>query len=387
MRVLEPEKFGLVSFGQSLMTYFSLVVNYGFNWSATRRIAIQQNNLEEIKKIAINVWVSKALLCLASFVVLIILMVLIPKLGANYKLLLILFGIVLGNLLFPVWLLQGLEKLVSLSVINFIMRLLITIGIFVVIKSPSDYLKYATLLSLQWIGAGIIGILLLQNILKLRFYFSGFKSIQYEMKDGWSLFMSTGAVSLYTSGNPFLLGLLTNDATVGYFTAADKLVRAAQGLLGPISQAFFPRLSYIASNSKDNALLWGKKILQIMGSVGIGMSMFIFFGAEYIVGIILGKGYENSISVIRILAMIPALVAISNVLGIQIMLPFRLDKKFTNILISAGFFNLIFAITFVSLWNESGMALAVCLSEAFVTCSMFIYLWKIKLNPLLIRNK
>jgi PST family polysaccharide transporter len=177
--------------------------------------------------------------------------------------------------------------------------------------------------------------------------------------------------------------MLTNPTVVGYYSAAEKIVKAILGLLGPVSQAAYPRFTKMASESKAMALQWGQRMLLLMGSMGFILSISIFFGAPLIVRIVLGPEYEPSIMVMRILSGLCFLIGTSNVLGIQIMLPFGKDKAFTSILFGAGLINIALSILLAPIWQESGMAVAVLLSETFVTGVMIIYLQLQKLNPFL----
>ena len=382
VRVLGPEKFGAVAFGQSLITYFSLLVNYGFDWSATRKISVQRDNIDVVSRIAVSVWAAKTLLCGMGFLVLVGLVQVVPRLGEVSTLLLVLYGIVVGNVLFPTWLFQGLERMVAISVINFTARLLATAAVFALIHRSSDFIIYAGLLSFQWLGAGVIGVWLAYRTLKISFVPPSSAEVRRTLVEGWTLFLSRGAVGLYTAGNAFILGLLTNNAAVGYYSAAEKLVKAIQGLLTPISQAFYPRFSKMAIDSKIKTLRWGRKILFLMSGLGLVLSTGLFLGAPMIVRIILGPGYEPSVAVMRILAPLPLLIGASNVLGVQIMLPFGHDKAFTSILIGAGLVNIVLAFLLAPVWQQNGMAVATLIAEMFVTLTMLGYLTVNQLNPL-----
>jgi len=215
---------------------------------------------------------------------------------------------------------------------------------------------------------------------KLRLMRVSAEGIREVLKEGWTLFLSKVSVSLYTAGNAFILGMLTNHTAVGYYSAAEKIVKSILGLLGPISQAAYPRFSKMASNSKEKTLLWGRRMLMLMGSVGFALSMTILLGTNLLVSILLGPKFEPSIAVMKILAFLPFLIALSNVLGIQLMIPFGKDKAFTLILFGAGILNISLAIILAPLWYEKGMAISVLLSEIFVTSSMFIYLNRIGIN-------
>lgn len=384
VRVLEPEKFGLIAFGQSTMAYLVLLVNYGFDWSATRVIATQRSNLQQVGRTACAVWAAKSLLCILSFALLVGVVILVPRFREMSVLLYVLFSIVVGNVLFPQWLFQGLERMVTISVINLLMRVLATVGIFAIVHQAEDYLKYAALLGGQWLGMGILGLFWSISRLHIPMSVPSWKEVVQALREGWAIFLSTAAISLYTTGNAFLLGLLTNNIVVGYYAAAERIVKALHGLVSPLSQGFYPRVSSMASR-REEGLRWARRALIFMGGIGAVISAGLLIGTPFIVETILGSQYRPSLPVMRILSLLPFLIALSNVFGIQVMLPFRQDKWFLAILIIAGFLNVLLALIFVPLWQAIGMAIAVTLTELYVTTSMFFYLRAKGLFPIRLR--
>jgi PST family polysaccharide transporter len=382
VRVLGPERFGAVAFAQSFILYFVLVINFGFDWSATREVSVHRADSEMVSRIASSVWGSKALLCLLSLGILIILLGVVPKLAEISPLALVLFGTAVGNVLFPTWLLQGLERMVAMSVVNLLTRLAGTASIFLFVRRPSDTLLYATILGLQavagGVAAGLLGVKLLGSGLRL----PSWTSMRSVVGDGSTLFLCTGAISLYTTGSCLILGLVTDHVTVGYFAAAQKIVSGATGLLGPVSQAAYPRFSKLAAESKTAALLWSRRLLGLMGGGGLAASLGLFVGAGPIVRVALGPGYEPCTPVLQVLALLPFLVACSNVFGVQIMFPFRHDKAMLVLLLIAGCFNIVAGTLFSLRWQAVGMASTVLLTEAFVTTGQLVYLSTVGLNPL-----
>jgi PST family polysaccharide transporter len=382
VRALGPEKFGAVTFGQGLIAYFVLVVNYGFNWSVTRKISVQRDNLDAVGRIAVSTWVAKALLCSVSFLIFVVLVRIVPRLKEIDVLLLILYGVVVGNVLFPTWLFQGLEQLTTTAIINLSVRSLVIFGVFALIHQPEDLLLYAGLLSFQWLGSGLIGVIIALKKLNARLPFPLWCDIREILTDGWMLFLSSGAIQLYTSGNSFILGLLTDNMTVGYYGPVEKLVRAMVNLFGPLSQAVFPKVSHLASVSKSHALEWGKALLLIVAGLGIGISLALLSCASAITWVFLGPEYGPSITVMRVLAFWPFLGGLNNVLGTQMMLPFGKDKAFALILFCAASLNITLGSLFTFVWDASGMALGVILSEAFITLAIWSYLHKAEITPL-----
>jgi PST family polysaccharide transporter len=382
VRILGVERFGTLAFGQGLTAYFSVVVGYGFDWSATRKISVERSRPDVVGRVAANVWAAKFLLYIVSFLSLLLLIQLVPRIHTVSALIVVLFCGILGSVLFPTWLFQGLERMGPISTINLSVRALVVVGMFILVRKPQDFIIYAGLSSAGTIVAGLLGVAIAFHTFKLRLIWPTWSGIWESLREGWVLFLSSSAIVLYTTGNAFILGLVASDTVVGYFTAGEKIIRAMVSVLAPLSQALFPRFSRLAEESRTKALHWGKRLLFAMGGTGLLLSIITFAGASLIVRIVLGPNYHPSVSVVRILALVPFLVAVSGVLGVQIMIPFGREKAIFLIVLGAGFLNVGLACILAYIWKADGMALSVLLAEAFVSLAQFAYLWKVKLNPL-----
>jgi PST family polysaccharide transporter len=375
VRVLNPSGYGLVAFGQSFVGYFMVFTGYGFSFSATRKISVARHDPAAVSRTVFSVWTAKLLLCLICFIVLVLLVHLVPTLQQNRSLLFILYGLTLGDVLFPTWLFQGMERMVNISVINLLIRLLVVVGIFTLIKQPEDYLLYAGLSSVGSIVAGLVGAAWAFHLFDLHPVMPTPREIWETLKEGWMLFLSMASISLYTVGNAFILGMLTTPTVVGYYSAAEKIVKAVMGLTGPISQAAYPRFAKFASESRERTFYWGQKMLYVMGSFGLIFCLITIIESPLIVRLLLGNQFELSITPLRILSFIIFIVAVNNVLGIQIMLPLGKDNIFTYFVFCGGFINISLAFLFAPHWQSIGMALAVTISELFIMIMEVFYLW------------
>jgi len=109
VRVLGPEKFGLLAFIRAFVQYFAILTAYGFGFSATRKISICREDKERVSEIFSSVILIKSGFMLISFFVLTALVFAIPKFNTERMVYLFAFGMVVGNVLFPVWFFQGME--------------------------------------------------------------------------------------------------------------------------------------------------------------------------------------------------------------------------------------------------------------------------------------
>ena len=374
VRVLGPEKYGLIAFAQAFIQYFNILTDYGFNLSATREISIHRDNAQKVSEIFSSVMIIKFCLLVLSFVIMNILVFSFWKFRQDWLIYYLTFGMVVGQLLFPVWFFQGMEKMKYITFLNITSRLIFTFAIFVFIRQTSDYI-YVPLLNLfGYLVAGALALWIVFKGFKVGFKVPSYASLIHQLKEGWYIFISTMAISLYTVSNTFILGIFTNNTIVGYYSGAEKIIKAVQGLLSPISQTIYPHISKLASESKDQALRFIRKMTFLVGAGSFVLSLIVFIFADTIVRILLGSQYLESIAVLRILSFLPFIIGLSNIFGVQTMLAFDLKKGFSNILISASIVNIILAFILVPIYKHIGISFAVIISETFVTSSMFLFL-------------
>lgn len=382
VRVLGPKRLGTLAFGQSLMAYFAMAVDYGFGLSATRRISAQREDFDAVNRIVSTVWAAKGLLALSGLSIVVILIRLVPRFHAVSSLILILFVGVVGSVFFPAWLFQGLEKMVPVSVINLSVRTLSAAAMFILVRRSEDYLVYAALMSFGALLAGVAGMWVAIRKFRLSFVLPSWGDIWDCLREGWVSFLTMGAISFYTSANALILGFLTNDLMVGFYSAAERVVRIAISVFGPLSQAVYPRFSKLAADSKRVALQWGRTMLVVMAVLGLLMSGTLFAAAPLIVSVAFGPRYAASVTTLRLLSPLPFLIAVSNVLGIQVLFPFRREKVALASVAVGGAVNLAMAFLLAPAWRANGMAFSVLTAELAVTAIQFGYLWKTNLNPL-----
>lgn len=346
VRVLGPERYGLVAFAQAFMQNFVFLTNYGFNLLATKDIAVYRENKDKTVKIFSAVMTVKAALLTISFAIMAVLILQVPKFRQDWFLYLFAFGAVLGDVLFPVWMFQGLERMKMIAILNMLAKFIFLIAVFVFVRKQADYIFVPLIYSLGFLTAGIISIVVLWRGFGIRYALPKIKDCLRFVKEGWHIFISSTALN-YATSYTFILGLLTNNTVVGYYSAAEKLVKSGQRLIFPLTQSIYPYVSKKAAESKEEALSFIRKILPVLGFGSFAVSLAICLLSPYIVNIILGSEYTASVMVLRILAFIPFLVATATVFTYFFLLCFGYAKEWSRIIIVSSFASIILVTLFV----------------------------------------
>jgi PST family polysaccharide transporter len=364
-RVLGPAHYGLIGFAAAFVNYFTILTGYGFNLSATREISLRRDDRERISKIFSSVIIIRMALLALSAIIVIAVVYSFDRFRTDAGIYLVSFGIVVGNALFPVWLYQGMERMKYITYINLAGRAALTAAVFVFVSEQTDYMLYVILSSVTAVLVGVASLVCALKVFRIEFVKPSFEELRREAVDGWYVFVSSISIVLYTSSTTFVLGLFTNNTVVGYYTGADKIRQAVQGLFAPVFQTLYPYVNKLAHESRERAIAFMRKEALYFGIVGGLICLLVFSGAKFLVGIVLGGEYGPSVALLRILAFAPVLIILGNILTVQGMLSLNLKRDYSLVYVCAGVFGIAAIVYLTHRFAARGTALSVVVIEAF----------------------
>jgi PST family polysaccharide transporter len=338
-RVLSPEKIGLIGFSTSFVLYFNTITEYGFNLTATRRIAIAKEDPEKINHIFNAVMIAKAILMVGGFVAMIVVVMATPRLRANWPLFPLGFLTVIGGWLFPMWLYQGMERMGQVAARDFISKLLATVFALLLVRHESDYLLAVGIQGGAALVAGAISLAMAPRVCGVRFRLLPWREVAEALREGWPVFVSMAALTLTGSTNIVILGFVTPASEVAYYVNASRLVMAARMLVSPIVSALYPHISHMASKSANDAVSFLRKYAFVLASPFLVISLVMFIAAPLIVHLLFGHRYEASIPVLRIMAFSPFLLALSQTYSTYYMLAFGYQKEWSRVVLLSAVLN------------------------------------------------
>jgi PST family polysaccharide transporter len=362
VRVLGPEKYGLIAFAQAFIGYFQILTDYGFNLSATREISINRENKEKVSEIFSSVMIIKFFLLLVSFVLMSAIVFSFGKFRQNWLIYYSTFGMVLGQTLFPIWFFQGMEKMKYITFLNVLSKFIFTVATFAFIRRASDFLYVPLLNSSGFIISGIISIWLIVTNFCVKMRVPRLEVILKYFKDSTLFFLSRVSVSVYTFTNTFVLGLFKSTQEVGYYSVAEKLYIALQQIYQPVGNTLYP---YVAH--KKNIWLY-RRIFKVIFFFNFIIALVLFVLAKQIINIIFGTNLDISASIFRILLLSYIVVVPSILLGYPLLAAMGFPI-YANISVVAGSFLhlvglvILFYLNLINVYSISAMVFA---TESFV---------------------
>ncbi|WP_323122763.1 flippase [Burkholderia alba] len=375
-RVLGPEGYGQLSFVLAVVTYFINFTNYSFDLTATPRITLARDNRTERSRIFWATFLAQLAITVIGFAVLLGLTFAIPRFAFERTLLMIGFGMTVGAALTPGWYFQGIQKLRIYSMTLFACRLLSVPAMFLFVHSPADLIAAVTINAAVPLVCGVLVFGYLVAHREIEFVRVGTADIAASLKGGWQVFLASTSIAFYASTNTVLLGFVSGNVAAGYFAAGDKLIRAAISLLQPLKAAAYPHVSYLMHHAREDAMAFLRKLLVVQGAMVLAISLAIFFFAPLAVKILYGPSYAPTVGVLRCMAFIPFMAGMTDLFGVQTMLPLGMKTAFSRILISSGILNVALLPLLAKFFAEQGAAAAVLIAETSVAAALAYVLYR-----------
>lgn len=373
-RTLRPEGWGLVVFVQSFAAWLTLVLEYGFNLSATRWIARDRNNRSYVASVVAGVLGAKCILAILIMVAAGVAAWAVPVFRLHAWLVFWAAAIALVHGFSPFWYFLGTEQMRGPATLEVLARVAATAGIFVWVRDPGDgwiVLALQAGTGLLWVGVATFWL-----YREVPFVRVDFRNAWLTLRAAVGLFLFRSASGVYTLANSFILGLFAGPGIVAFYGGADKIVRVVVSLLHPVSQALYPRMSQLAMTDRERAGSLTRASLVAIGGAGLMLGAATAIAAPFLVRVLLGAGYESVVPVLRVLALLPPVIAFGTVLGIQWALPLGLDRPFYALVMAAGVLNVLLAMVLVPRYGALGMAGAVVITESFVVAGLLWVSWR-----------
>jgi O-antigen/teichoic acid export membrane protein len=365
-RVLGVTDFGRMGLATGLIGIMTMVTDWGFSLTATQSVARNAGDPAALRRLFWAVFWARVCLGIACFVGLAAAIVFMPSLRELTPVILAASVQVLAAMFSVNWFLQGLERM-GAYVWTFLLGRVLSIPLtFLLVQGPGDAAMAVLVPGVcALLSCGISFRESNRHVALLPIRLDRAGMIE-QLRDGAKIFVSTGAINLYTQSTILLLGALTNKTEVGLYYGSDRIRRAVQALIGPAGAALFPRINNLLSHDRGAARDMMIRMLLVQGS----FTLVMFVVAPWGVPLFLGKDYVGAVKVVQWMSPLPFVIGISNVLGVNVMLPLGMKNQFALIVSMSAIVNLVAMLLLCPSFGAVGAALSSLITECFVTATM-----------------
>jgi O-antigen/teichoic acid export membrane protein len=254
---------------------------------------------------------------------------------------------------------------------SLVIKAITVTAIFIFIKFQSDYNYYYLILV-----AGNLGIIVTDLIyfFRLKQGFPKYLNIKVHFQPLLLFFITSAAIGFYTFFDTIILGEISGVLAVGFYTTGIKVIRILQSFISDLGGVLLPRFSLLIEEKNKPAIdVLINKSLQYTLTTSIPLIFLLYLLAPEIIAIIGGSRFQPAVAVLQILSVLPLLIGLSNLFGIQILLPFKQESKMLRTVITGSVLSIILNILLCYWYQEKGAAFTCIAVEATVTLLMYFY--------------
>ena len=209
---------------------------------------------------------------------------------------------------------------------------------------------------------------------------SSLKELIYQLRDGWHIFLSTLGMNFYRESNTIILGFLTNFSIVGYYAAAEKLIKVIQSLTAPFVNVLFPyfgRRLNVGENIAKNLQLY-RKLGVYYGILLLSISIMVLILAPWGIKSYLSTAYISSIVNVQIMCTVIFFGGLNYYYGIIGMVNMGKEKLFAKAVWISGVFSVCICFLLSLKLSDKGASLAMVLAELLLFIQILFYSKKAK---------
>ncbi|MDG1398371.1 MAG: oligosaccharide flippase family protein [Polaribacter sp.] len=349
VRILGEKNYGIVTWLDSVIQYFLMLINFGFNIYAAKYIVDNKGNNDKINEIVSSIYIIKIILFLFSLIA--IFCISFSNDFNPYRELLILFALCgVGEVLFPIWFFQGKENLKSATVIVFLSRLFLILGVLFFVKIEENINEYIFLTVLSTSIMGILGTVFIFKYYDLNFSLISYSTLKKYLSDAFPFFLGRFLSLIFNFGTIFLIGKYCEYEQVTGFDICLKIIMVSVIPFEMLQQAVFPSLA----RTKDKSIL--KKIVISSFFLGLFASLIIFLISDRLLLLFGGEAMLNYVSVLNALTILAPFVALTFILGTCSLVAFGFNKEYNISLIGTSICYMLILIVLycfnlINFWN------------------------------------
>ena len=365
IRTVGADNYGVVVFCQAIIAYVVIIINFGYNVSATRKISENRTNVFKIIEIYSSIVYQKLLIfaiCLVSGLFVLIF------LKYDYSVILLGFiGLCIQEVFFPTWLFQGLERMKFITIITFVAKCSCLILIFLFVHDKKDYACIPVLYSIGGFFTSVLSVIILKK--KFDIYFV--KVSKYRMKEDFleslPFFTSRLSAIVMERGNVLVIGTFFSYDMVAIYDLCAKIVSILKTPFSLVAQVIYPNVA------KSKNMLLVKKSIKIVLLFGAFVCLFVYLFAPNIILLLSDTSMLGAVSILKIMVLYVPIVGISYLFGASVLVVKGYSREYNLSVVYSVLLYILMLLSFISFSKVNLYTMAL----AFVAPELFVALYRI----------
>ncbi len=372
-RVLLPLGTGKVSFATSIVSYFAMIAQLGIPTYGIRACAKVRDNKEKLSKTVHEIFIINMIMCIIGYIAFFITLFLVPRLYEEKLLMLIMSSTLLFNTIGMEWLYRALEQYTYITVRSIIFKFVALIAMFFIVRKQSDYAMYGVVTILAAVGSNIFNFINVHKYISLRPI--GHYNLKQHVKPIITFFALSVAATVYTNLDIVMLGFMKTDEDVGYYNAAVRIKSILVSIVTSLGAVLLPRASYyIEQGLMDEFRRISKKAIQFVALLATPLMLYFMLFAKEGIFLLSGDTFVGSIIPMQVIMPTLLFIGMSNILGIQILVPLGKEKIVLYSELAGAAVDLVLNLILIPYLGATGAAIGTLAAELVVWIYQFVVL-------------
>ncbi len=372
-RVIGVEGNGRIAFVASVVQYFSMFAMLGIPTYGIRACARVRDDKEKLSRTAQEILILNLIVTGVVYVAFFAALFLVPRLHEDEALMLVNSGAFILSAIGMDWLYQAMEQYGYITARNLAFKIISIVLMFVLVHQSGDYIVYAAITVFAGYASNILNLINVRKIITVR-PLPPF-DLKRHVRPIMVFFGMSVAGTVYGSIATIMLGFMQDASVVGIFDAAAKLRNILTSVVCALGPVLLPRLSYYLAKHKEAE--FRSLVIKAFDCVIIAALLLIgvfTICAPEVVEILAGPQYADAVVPMRLMMPVLLFVGLSNVTGLQILVPTGQEKKVMYSQIAGAVVAFVVNLFLIPAFGASGTSLGILLAELSVLVFQIFFL-------------
>ena len=373
-RILLPEGTGRVDFATSLIAYFLMFSQLGIPTYGVRACAKVRDDRRMLSKTAHELLIINLVMSAVSYGLLFLALIFVPQFREDRTLYLVVSLTILFNAIGMEWLYKALEQYTYITIRSVILKFVALGAMFLLIREKDDYVIYGGITILASSASYLLNFIHARKYISFR-YLGGYE-FKPHLKAVAVFFAMACASTVYTNLAKVMRGRMTTKVEVGYYGAAVRIKSILVSVVTSLGTVLLPRASYYVEHKQmDQFRQISQKALNFVFVAALPLMLYFMLFAKQGIFLLSGEEYAGAIVPMQLIMPTLLLIGLSNILGIQILVPLGREKTVLWSIIAGAVVDVVLNAIAIPLWGAAGAAAATTVAEAVVLLVQIIALW------------
>lgn len=372
-RTILPAGYGKTQFASSVIVYFVNFALLGIPTYGVRACAKVRDDRKKLSKTVQEIFIIGFVMSIVVYIAFFLSIALVPKFRSEKVLFLIMSTSIMFYTIGVEWLFKAMEQYKYITIRSLIFKLIALGAMFLLVHTEDDYVIYGAISIFASSASNVLNFFYARHFVDIK-PMGGYNFKQH-LKPIFVFFAMSCATTIYVHLDSVMLGFMTTDEDVGYYNTGIKMKMILVSIVTSLGSVLLPRVSYYIKNKMyEEFERITKKALTFVIIFAMPVSLYFIVYARESVLFLSGIEYEPAIVPMMIIMGTVLLIGLTNLMGIQMLVPLEKEKYVLYSEIAGAIVDLTINALLIPKMASVGAAIGTLVAEMVVWIVQYIAL-------------